>query len=81
VRRDKVAAGGAAARPSGGPVRFVSTALGPGREPWARVLARARAPSFWSRDERGRFSLRQLRRKAFGAAGWAAFFRGEAWGA
>lgn len=58
------AAGAAPARGAGGPVRFVSTALGPGREPWARVLARARAPRFWTTDERGRPSLRQLRSAA-----------------
>ncbi|GJG85848.1 hypothetical protein tb265_10290 [Gemmatimonadetes bacterium T265] len=49
---------------AGAPVRFVSTALGPGRVPWARVLARARSPLFWATDERGRFSPRQLRSAA-----------------
>ncbi len=48
----------------GAPVRFVSTALGPGREPWARVLGRARRPRFWTRDEQDRFSPRQLRSAA-----------------
>ena len=50
--------------PPAAPARFVSTAVGPGREPWARVFARARAPRFWTRDERGRLSLRQLRSAA-----------------
>ncbi len=55
----------AAARAAGGapgaPVRFLSTADGPGRAPWRRVLARLARPRFWTRDERGRPSPRQLR--------------------
>lgn len=52
------------ARAPGAPVRFVSTALGPARAPWGRVLARARDPRFWTTDERGRPSARQLRSAA-----------------
>lgn len=50
--------------PARGPVRFISTVLGPVRERWGRVLARARDPRFWATDERGRFSPRQLRSAA-----------------
>lgn len=43
------------------PVRFLTSAFGPERASWREVLARVRAPRFWTRDERGAPSLRQLR--------------------
>ena len=61
------AAHAAHAARSGGPrpaVRFLSTALGAGREPWPGMLARLARPRFWTRDEGGRPSLRQLRSAA-----------------
>lgn len=61
----RAAAAAPGVRRAGGPVRFLATAGGPGREPWARVLARLGRPRFWTRDERGRPSARQLR-SAFG---------------
>ena len=55
----------AARRPAdaerGGPVRFISTAYGADPVPLAQVAARAAAPRFWTRDERGRWSPRQVR--------------------
>ena len=47
-----------------GPVRFITTALGPGRESWPGMLQRLRRGHFWWRDECGRPSLRQLRSTA-----------------
>ena len=49
------------------PVRFVSTAVGTRGSSWPRVLSRVCAPRFWTRDERGQFSVRQLRSAALRA--------------
>ena len=57
-----VAAAGSAG--GGGPdgrVRFISTAYGAEPVPIGCALARAAAPRFWTRDERGRPSARQAR--------------------
>ena len=51
----------AGARPGGTPTRFISTAYGPERAPWAAVLRRLGDPRFWTRDEHGRLSPRQAR--------------------
>ena len=48
-------------RAAGGPVRFVSTAYGPGRASFGEVLGRLARPRVWARDASGRFSARQLR--------------------
>ena len=56
-----VAASPASGNRPGSPVRFISTAYGAEPVPLDQALARAASPRFWTRDERGRLSMRQLR--------------------